>query len=167
VTRRNLEARIDIDATPERIWSVLSNLGRMPEWSPQCRRMRLVGPLRRGAYTVNLNRRGRKLWPSVSKLERYEPHRAIAFRTLTNNSTWSFEITAGDTGCTLTERRLVPAEGTAWASRVIVEHVLGGEDTFDDEMLDGINTTLAAIKAAVENDGDDQNRVGRGPAHRP
>jgi uncharacterized protein YndB with AHSA1/START domain len=150
MTKRNLEASIDIDASPDAVWHVLSNLKRMPEWSPQCRRMQLLGSLRDGCYTLNLNRQGRKYWPTVSKVVRFEPKRAIAFRTLTNNSVWSFEIAPTETGSRLTERRLVPSRGTAWVSRVIVEHVLGGEDPFDEEMVEGMHTTLRNIRTAVE-----------------
>jgi hypothetical protein len=70
--------------------------------------------------------------------------------TLTNNSVWAFEITPTATGSRITERRLVPQDGTTWISETIVAHVLGGEEGFDDEMLDGMNATLAKIKAAVE-----------------
>jgi hypothetical protein len=69
---------------------------------------------------------------------------------LDEHSTWLFEIRPALDGTTLTERRLVPPKGTAWVSKTIVQHVLGGEDMFDDEMLDGMKTTLAKIKAAVE-----------------
>jgi uncharacterized protein YndB with AHSA1/START domain len=150
MTKKNLTAEIHIGAAPEQVWSVVGDLGRMPEWSPQCRKMQLLGRLREGAYTANLNRLGWKFWPTASKVVRLEPHRAIAFRTLTNNSTWAFEITPTPTGSKLTERRLVPQNGTAWMSKTIVEHILGGEDSFDDEMVDGMNTTLTKIKAAVE-----------------
>jgi len=150
MTRKNLEARIEIDSAPEQVWGVLSDLKRMPEWSPQCRRMQLIGTLRKGGYTINMNRQGWKFWPTASKVVRFQPNRAIAFRTLTNNSTWSFEITPTPTGSTVTERRLVPSNGTAWVSKTIVKHMLGGEDSFDDEMADGMKTTLSRIKAAVE-----------------
>jgi uncharacterized protein YndB with AHSA1/START domain len=150
VTTKNLEASIDIDATPEQVWSVVSDLRRMPEWSPQCRKMRLLGGLREGCFTLNMNRRGRKFWPTVSKVVRLEPKQAIAFRTLTNNSTWSFEIAPTATGARLTERRLVPPNGTTWVSKTIVERLLGGEDRFDNEMVDGMTATLAKLKAAVE-----------------
>jgi len=150
VTKKNLEATIHIDAEPDQVWRVVSHLQRMPEWSPQCRRMRLLGTLREGARTINMNRQGRKFWPTISKIVRFEPNRAIAFRTVTNNSTWSFEIIPTATGSTLTQRRTVPPNGTKWSSRTIVEQVLGGQDNFDDEMADGMNTTLAKIKAAVE-----------------
>jgi len=104
--------------------------------------MQLVGTLREGAYTVNMNRQGRKFWPTVSKLVRVEPNHALAFRTLTNYSTWEFEISSEATGSILTERRLVPKDGTSWVSKTIVEHLLGGEDSFDEEMVDGMQTTL-------------------------
>lgn len=150
MTKKNLEATIDIAAGPDQVWSVVSDLQRMPEWSLQCRRMQLLGTLREGARTINMNRQGWKFWPTMSKIVRFEPNRAIAFRTLTNNSTWSFEITPTETGSTLTQRRTVPPNGTTWVSRTTVQHVLGGEDNFDEEMADGMNTTLAKIKAAVE-----------------
>jgi uncharacterized protein YndB with AHSA1/START domain len=150
VTKKNLEATIDIDAAPEHVWTVLSDLTRMPEWSPQCRSMRLLSTLREGAFTINWNRHGRKFWPTVSKIERLEPNRAIAFRTLTNNSTWLFEITPIPTGSRLTEHRLVPPTGTTWFSKTIVQHMLGGEDDFDVKMAEGMRATIAKIKVAVE-----------------
>ena len=150
MTKKNLEASIEIAAEPKIVWNILSDLTQMPRWSPQCQRMLPLGRLRVGAYTVNVNRHGGKVWPTASRIERLEPHRAIAFRTLTNDSTWLFEMEAKSGGTRLTERRLVPPQGTGWMSRTIVDLVLGGEDSFDDEMLDGINATLAALKAAAE-----------------
>ena len=152
MTKRNLEASTDISATPEQVWKVVGNLKRMPRWSPQCVRMRLLGGVREGTYSLNWNRQGRKRWPSASKIVRIQPGEAIAFRTLTNNSVWSFEVTPTPTGCRLTERRTVPPAGTARVSATIVKYLLGGEDNFDEEMLDGMKATLANIKAAVEQD---------------
>ncbi|MEV2224938.1 SRPBCC family protein [Nocardia vinacea] len=150
MTKKNLTATIEIQAAPEHVWHTVSDLRRMPEWSDQCRLMRPIGTVRKGTITVNMNRQGRKYWPSASRIERFEPVRTIAFRTLTNNSIWSFEITPTPTGSTLTHRRTVPPTGTTWISHTIVDHFLGGEENFDVEMLEGMNTTLARIKAAVE-----------------
>ena len=44
---REIEARIDIDASPERVWRVLTDFDRFPVWSPSIRR--ISGPLRQGA----------------------------------------------------------------------------------------------------------------------
>ncbi|GAB2508771.1 SRPBCC family protein [Nocardia heshunensis] len=150
MTKKNLSATIEIAAAPEQVWSIVSDLQRMPQWSEQCRWMRPLGTLREGAHTVNMNRQGRKYWPTASRIERFAPNRELAFRTLTNNSVWSFEITPTDTGTRLTHRRTVPPEGTTWISRTIVDHVLGGEDNFDVEMADGMYATLTKIKSAVE-----------------
>jgi len=97
-----------------------------------------------------MNRQGRKYWPTASRIERFTPNRVVAFRTLTNQSVWWFEITATDNGSTLTHRRTVPPTGTGWGSRTIVDLWLGGEEAFDVEMADGMHATLAKIKAAVE-----------------
>lgn len=65
---RPIEANIEIDAPPREVWAVVSDLERMGEWSPQCLRMRVFGPVRLGARAVNLNRQGVPVWPSTAKV---------------------------------------------------------------------------------------------------
>jgi uncharacterized protein YndB with AHSA1/START domain len=43
-----LEADIEIDAAPDRVWSVVSDVARMGEWSPECRKIVVFGSTRRG-----------------------------------------------------------------------------------------------------------------------
>ncbi|MBU3060519.1 SRPBCC family protein [Nocardia sp. NEAU-G5] len=150
MTKQNLSATIDIAAAPDRVWRVLSDLRRMPEFSTQCRLMRPLGSPRMGSHTLNMNRHGHKYWPTISRIEQFAPDQTLAFRTLSNDSVWSFGITPIPTGSTVTHRRTVPPEGTSWGSRTIVEHWLGGEDNFDVAMADGMQTTLRKLKEAVE-----------------
>ena len=147
----NLEATITIDASPEQVWSVVSDLRRMPEWSPQCRVMRPIGKVHEGTWTINVNKQGWKYWPTTSKIVRYEPNRSIAFRIFENQSVWSFDITPTAGGTELTQRRTVPPKGTTAVSRTMTEHLLGGNDSFEVELVEGMNATLARIKKAVEN----------------
>ena len=63
-----LTAQIDIDAPVSKVWGLISDLNRMPQWSPQCRKMKLLGQLRPGARTLNLNRRGLLFWPTTSTI---------------------------------------------------------------------------------------------------
>jgi uncharacterized protein YndB with AHSA1/START domain len=144
-----LEASIDIAAAPERVWAVVSDLERMPEWSPQCTWMKVFGPVREGALTLNLNRDGWKRWPTTARVVRFEPNRAVAFRIIDNRMVWSFELEPIETGTRVTQRRDVSAGQTAYSRRAI-DLALGGEKEFEPKLVAGMHDTLGRIKAAVE-----------------
>ncbi|MFR9750669.1 SRPBCC family protein [Nocardia sp. 004] len=145
----NLEAAIDISAPPEQVWEVVSDLKRMPEFSPQCVRMLALGSIKAGTWIFNLNRDGRKYWPTTARIVRYEPNQAFAFRVNENRTVWSYTLEQTDTGTRLIERRDVP-NGTTWFSRTAIDTVLGGELPFEDALVRGMNQTLDKIKLAVE-----------------
>ena len=75
-----LQAQIDINAPVPRVWSLISDLSRMPQWSPQCRMMKTLGPLRPGAPTVNINRRNFQFWPTTCTVTEVIPEKKVAFR---------------------------------------------------------------------------------------
>ncbi len=76
-----LEASIDIDASPQDVWAIVADLQRMGEWSPQCKVMKVIGgTVREGAKTINVNRKGLLVWPTSSKVVRFEPNKSVAFR---------------------------------------------------------------------------------------
>ncbi|WP_068280435.1 SRPBCC family protein [Aldersonia kunmingensis] len=144
-----LEASIDISAAPEQVWAVVSDLERMPEWSPQCTKMKVLGEMREGARTLNLNKDGWKRWPTTARVVRFEPNRAVAFRVVENRMVWSFEIEPTDSGTRLTQRRDVSGGQSAF-SRYSIKFALGGETDFETKLLAGMNSSLGKIKAAVE-----------------
>ena len=145
-----LKAEIDIDAPVGRVWSLISDLGRMPQWSPQCRMMKALGPLRPGTRTINLNRRNMLFWPTTSTITEVIPERKLAFRVPINHTVWSYELEPTPGGGTrVTETR--NAEGGITAtSTAVTKAVLGGVESFAKEMLDGMHQSLARIKAAAE-----------------
>lgn len=146
-----IEATIDIDATPEKVWSVVSDLKRMGEWSPQCAKMIVRGtPVSIGTRTININRRGPLVWPTTAKVVRFEPNREIAFRVAENHTVWSYTLTEGAAGVTLTERREATNGQTTTVSRVLVDRMFGGADSFEAELHEGMNETLGKIKRAAE-----------------
>jgi uncharacterized protein YndB with AHSA1/START domain len=49
-----LQAQIDIGAPVAKVWALISDLSRMPQWSPQCRVMKPLGPLRQGTRSYEL-----------------------------------------------------------------------------------------------------------------
>ncbi|MFI6045878.1 SRPBCC family protein [Nocardia sp. NPDC051321] len=146
---KNLEATIDIAAPPDRVWAVVSNLKRMPEFSPQCVRMLPLGRPKPGTWVLNLNTDGKKYWPTTARIVRYEPNQAFAFKINENRSIWSYTLEPTETGTRLIERRDVP-NGTSWFSRKSIDAALGGEVPFEEALVRGMNETLDKIKAVVE-----------------
>lgn len=146
---KNLEATVDILAAPERVWQIVSDLSRMPEFSPMTRKMIPLGTPKAGTWTVNWNKDGWKVWSTSSRIVRFEPEREFAFRMNENGTTWSFTLEPIANGTRLTERRDVSA-GVRWPVRKVIDTVLGGEPAFEENLLDGMKKTLAAIKAAAE-----------------
>ncbi|MCG5431144.1 SRPBCC family protein [Mycobacterium sp. MYCO198283] len=144
-----LEAQIEIDAPVSTVWRLVSDLKRMPEWSPQCRLMKGFGALRPGMKTLNLNRRGPLFWPTTSTVTEVEPERKLAFRVDANRTVWAYELTPTERGTRLVERRHAD-NGTSAVSRLAVNRFFGGDDSFDAELVEGMNLSLRRIKAAAE-----------------
>ena len=68
-----LQAEVDINAPVTKVWELISDLTKMPQWSPQCRVMKPLGEVRQGARTVNVNRRGRLFWPTTCRITEFVP----------------------------------------------------------------------------------------------
>ena len=144
-----ISASVDVAAPPEAVWSVVSDVTRMPEWSPELRRLFVLGNRepRVGMRLLGINRRGHAAWPTTSKVTRFEPGRAVAWKTRESGATWTYELTPTDSGTTVTGRRDLPAYtlGTTMMAPLI-----GGAQGHDQELADGIRTTLERIRTTVE-----------------
>ena len=144
-----LQTHIDIDAPTEKVWQLITDLRRMSEWSPQCLMMKPLGPVQQGTRTVNLNRRKRVFWPTTSTITEVVPQRKFAFRIRANNTVWSYELEPTATGTRVVESRHAE-NGVKPMSTLGVKLLMGGVPSFDREMVEGMNTSLARIKAAAE-----------------
>ncbi len=145
-----LQTQIDIDAPVDRVWELITDTRRMPEWSPQCRMMRPLGPVRQGTRTLNVNRRKRLYWTTTSTITEVVPQRKFAFRVNTNNTIWSYELEPTATGTRVVESRHAE-NGVKPMSNFLVNTLFGGVPSFEGELVDGMNASLARIKAAAEN----------------
>jgi uncharacterized protein YndB with AHSA1/START domain len=144
-----LQAQIDINAPVTKVWSLVSDFSLMPKWSPQCRMMKVFGPLRPGARTVNVNRRKFLVWPTTSRITEVVPEKKLAFRVNENGTVWSYELEPTDAGTRLTETRHAE-NGTTAFSNMTINALMGGVPSFEQELVEGMNQTLARIKAAAE-----------------
>jgi uncharacterized protein YndB with AHSA1/START domain len=144
-----LQAQVVIDAPPSKVWALITDFRRMPQWSPQCRWMRPFGPLRRGTRTLNLNRRNLVFWPTTCTVVEIIPEKKLAFRVDLNRTIWSYELEPNGRGTRVTESRHAE-NGVSALSSMSVNAILGGTRTFERELVEGMNTSLTNIKAAAE-----------------
>jgi uncharacterized protein YndB with AHSA1/START domain len=144
-----ITASVVVDAPPDAVWRVVSDVARMGEWSPECRKVVLLGARRAevGVRMVGINRRGLAVWPTVSTVVRLEPGRAVAWRTRESGATWTYELEPAGGGTRLTGRRDLDRYSTL--TRVAAP-LIGGAAGHDRELADGIRVTLGRIKAEAE-----------------
>lgn len=97
-----------IDAEPDRVWRLVTDVTRMGEWSPECYRCEWVdgaGPAI-GARFRGHNRWGPMRWRTVSEVVACEPGREFAFlaRHWTGATTrWTYRFEPADGGTRVTE----------------------------------------------------------------
>lgn len=145
-----LEESVEIAASPERVWSLVSDLPRMASWSPQVVRTFVKGsPVGLGTRALNINRRGPLFWPTRSKVVGFDPHRELALRIKDNGAIWAFVLEPTPTGTRLTQQRRTP-DGLKPISVTLQDRVLGGVSTFTGELKQGMKQTLQRIKAEAE-----------------
>ena len=146
-----IEESVEVAADPARVWSLVSDLPRMAEWSPQVVRsfVRTGRPIQLGTRLLNVNRRGLLVWPTQSKVVRFEPHQEIAFRVKDNFTVWSFTLEPTATGTRVVQRRETP-DGISDISLRLTKVALGGQETFTSELRDGMRQTLSRMKADAE-----------------
>ncbi len=144
-----LAETVDISAPPERVWDLVSDLTRIAQWSPQVVKTFARGPVKEGSRALNINRAGWKLWPTRSKVVRFEPCREIAFYIPDNGSTWSFQLEPTESGTRVTNRREAPEGFSPVASR-FTKTLMGGREAFDAEIREGMQQTLQRLKAEAE-----------------
>ena len=142
-----ISATIEMKADPEAVWQIVSDFRRMPEFSPELRKAFVIGKPGVGANIIGVNRRKLVVWPTTSKVVRWEPGRAVAWKTRESGATWVYELEGTPAGTQVTGRRVLPkfTVGTS-----VLGPVIGGAAGHDRELADGIRTTLERIKSAVE-----------------
>lgn len=148
-----LEQSIEIAASVADVWALVSDVRRIPEWSPQVDSTRLragAEEVALGVEFTNRNSEGELVWTTHGTIVRFEPEREIAFRIEENWVVWSFELApTSDDGTLLTQRRETP-DGLSELSIELTDGFMGGQQVFTQRLLDGMGTTLEAIRAAAE-----------------
>ncbi len=147
------EVTTRVDASPETVWRLVSDLPRMGEWSPECVRCEWLdgatGPAV-GARFKGHNRRGARRWSTTGRIVAADPGRELAWDVTSvfglPVARWRYRIRPVDGGSELTE--------STEDQRGVVMHVLGllatGVRDRKSHNTDGMRATLDRIKTAAE-----------------
>jgi hypothetical protein len=111
--------------------------------------MKPFGPVRPGTRTLNLNRRNRLFWTTTCTVVEVVPEKKLAFRVNTNRTIWSYELEPNGQGTRVIESRHAE-NGVSAFSNVSVNALFGGTSNFERELVEGMNASLANIKATAE-----------------
>jgi uncharacterized protein YndB with AHSA1/START domain len=149
VEPRPLTATIEVAASPDQVWNVVSDVRRTGEWSPECSQVLPLGRLRAGALLVGVNRRNRVRWVTLSRVISFLPGQEIGWVVLTNRAEWRYRLQPTATGTLIVHTRRTP-RGEGRFAVLFTRALLGGQAGHDDELEQGMNHGLQRIKAIVE-----------------
>jgi hypothetical protein len=142
-----ISATVEMNASTQAVWEVVSDLARMPEFSPELRRGFVLGTPGLGANILGINRRKAVLWPTTFKVVRWEPGRAVAWKTRESGATWVYQLEPTAPGTAVTGSRVLPRFPLVTS---LLGRAFGGAEGHDAELAVGIRTTLERIRSAVE-----------------
>lgn len=154
VVEPTISRSVEVAAEPRVIWSMVTDLPRMGEFSPENVGGAWVGGATGpavGAEFRGVNRNGGKQWWTKVRVVACQPDRLFTFDVRTpfgvRVSRWSYEITPTDTGCRLTEHWY--RVGSWFIRRFMGPRVTGRADR-PGYNVESIEHTLAAVKARAE-----------------
>ena len=153
-----VEVAISIDASPERVWEMVTDIVGMGDWSPEYNGGEWIdgadGP-RAGARFRGRNRRQGREWESVSTVIEAKPARSFAWAVGDPDNpaaTWRFDLTPEETGTRVRQHvRLGP--GPSGLTQPIEQVSDREEDVVAarvDEHRRNMEATLQGIKSAAE-----------------
>lgn len=145
---------VRVSAEPGVVWSMVTDLPRMGELSPENRGGEWVGGATgpaEGARFRGVNRNGELRWWTRVRVVVCEPERLFTFDVRSpfgvRVSRWSYEIERTAGGCMVTERWY--RVGNWFVRRILGPRVTGREDR-PGYNAESIEQTLAAVKTRAE-----------------
>ncbi len=148
------EASIHIDASPEKVYELVSDVRRMGEWSPECRHCEWLdgatGPAV-GARFKGSNRSGFARWSTKPRVVTADEGREFAFATELRGkdlTKWSYRFDPDGDGTKLTESFELMNDMPAYIS-FTEKYVMRIKDRKAD-LEKNMQATLTRIKATAE-----------------
>lgn len=146
---------VRIDAEPQRVWDLITDVTRMGEWSPVCHRCEWLGASAEpvvGARFVGYNRQSGMRWSRECVVTAAERGREFAFSTYFKGAEatrWRYTFEGDGTGTTVTETYEIVSV-PRWFAAMTKLPAMRAKSRRDTRR--GMVTTLTRLKAAVESD---------------
>lgn len=148
-------ATITIGASADQVWTMVSDVTRMGEWSPETQSAEWLdgasGPAV-GARFRGHNRKGWTRWSTVCEVIAAEPGRSFAFAVggaAKADTIWRYQFEPTVSGVEVTETFEL-SKPLGFFSRFVTRVTTGVKDRPAD-MEAGIRSTLQRLKEAAEN----------------
>lgn len=141
-----------INASPDEVYALVSDLPRMGEWSPENTGGKWIGGATGpavGARFKGTNKNESKAWATTCKVVEATPGSAFSFDVVVGPikvARWSYRITPSGDGCDVTETWEDQRKGIAKKLGGMASGV-NDRRTFNEASM---RTTLANLKAAAE-----------------
>lgn len=146
---------IHIDATPQQVWDVVTNVERTGEWSPVCRaawwKEPTTGPAE-GAWFHGRNESEGKVWETESLVAVANEPTEFTWLVGGDLVRWSYSLTPDGDGTSLVESWAVLPGGFEMFQNHFGDSATSELDWRRDAALSGIPATLKSIKQIVEDD---------------
>lgn len=145
------DVSLHIDAPPERLYDLVTDVTQMGRWSPECTggtwRKGATGPAV-GAQFRGANRRGPVRWWTHCTITKADRPHAFEFQVSESGMVWGYRFEADGEGTNATEYR----EHTKAVNPVIKLVQVSGLIGRNRErlMVEGMRDTLERLKAAAE-----------------
>jgi uncharacterized protein YndB with AHSA1/START domain len=145
------EVSVTIEAAPERVWSLVTDVTKMGRWSPGCTGGRwthgATGPAE-GARFTGSNKHGPLRWSTHCTVIECDRASRFAFQVAENKMRWGWRLEPAEDGGTVLTQWRDRAGAPALPMRAAALLVFRGR--IEETMRDGMHRTLAAIKAEAE-----------------
>jgi uncharacterized protein YndB with AHSA1/START domain len=145
---------VRIEAPPERVYDLVTDVTQMGRWSPECTGGSWLGGAAGPAVGIRFkgrNRRGWVRWSTTNEIVAAERGREFAFETKQSGMRWRYRFEPVDGGvATLVTESREPWRDRPKVAAFFTQLLLGGEDGHTDELRAGMRATLERVKAAAE-----------------
>ena len=152
ITEPTAETSITIDAPADRLWGIVGDVTRIPEWSPVCHQVEWVDGSSAvvGARFRGHNRLNGARWSRECVITEAEPGAVLAFSTLfkgQESTRWRYRMEPTAAGTRVTEAYEVVAVPT-WVR--MMRRLPGAMAKTERDTKQNIETSLDRLKAIVE-----------------